>query len=386
MYKKLSVFIAACIGMAFFGIAFIVMGSVLPALSAKYALTSLEAASLVTFLPIGVLLGSLIFGPIVDRYGYRILMVASIIFTVVGLEGLSFLNNMHLLRVSIFLIGFGGGMLNGSTNALVSEISNDHTRSARLSILGACYGVGALLIPVLLGILSRYCSYETILTGSGIFMLLSTVYFLTIRFPKPLNPQQVPIRVMLKLIRQPILLIFSLFLFFQSGLEGLFNNWTTTYLTETVYNIHTEDIVFILTFFILGMTITRLLLSKILEYTLHFMVLLVSIVLAAGGVIGLMLAKSFIGIAVSVFICGCGLAAGFPVMVALIGSVYHYIPGTAIGFSLFIALSGNSILNYLTGLWTHRFGISVFPLSLIILLLLQVVIILTNKKIINTHS
>lgn len=32
MYKKNLVYAAACIGMAFFGIAFIVMGSVLPSL------------------------------------------------------------------------------------------------------------------------------------------------------------------------------------------------------------------------------------------------------------------------------------------------------------------------------------------------------------------
>ncbi|KAA6307903.1 MFS transporter, partial [termite gut metagenome] len=126
MYNKTSVYVAACIGMAFFGVAFIVMGSVLPALTAKYGLDSIQASSLVTFLPIGVLLGSLVFGPIVDKFGYRLLLISSIIITLTGLEGLSFINNLNILRICILFIGFGGGMLNGSTNSLVSDICNDN--------------------------------------------------------------------------------------------------------------------------------------------------------------------------------------------------------------------------------------------------------------------
>lgn len=386
MYNKLSVYIAACVGMAFFGVAFIVMGAVLPDLTLKYNLDSVAAASLVTFLPIGVLLGSLIFGPIVDRFGYRSLMIISILVTILGLEGLSFIDDRNLLRICIFLIGFGGGMLNGSTNALVADICDDSDRSAKLSILGACYGIGALLIPILLGTLSKRYSYETILMGTGIVMLLSIIYLLKIKFPAPTNAQGIPVKQMLQLVKQPLILILSLFLFFQSGLEGLFNNWTTTFLGSNAQDIASSDVVLTLTFFVLGMTLTRLLLSKLLGMVSHFNILLISVVVTAIGMMSLNYASSFILAAISLFLCGSGLAAGFPIMIGLIGSLYRETTGTAIGLALFIALSGNSILNYVIGHTTKLFGISSFPLSLIIILLLQTIIVIANRKTINSNS
>ena len=61
-YHKNLVFTAACIGMCFFGVSMITLGAVLPSLIAKLNLSGLQTTSLVTFLPLGMLAGSLIFG------------------------------------------------------------------------------------------------------------------------------------------------------------------------------------------------------------------------------------------------------------------------------------------------------------------------------------
>lgn len=60
MKKNTSVLIAGYLGMFFFGIAFLVMGAVLPSLSAEFNLTTEESALLVSFLPVGTILGSLL--------------------------------------------------------------------------------------------------------------------------------------------------------------------------------------------------------------------------------------------------------------------------------------------------------------------------------------
>lgn len=385
MYKKNLVYIAACTGMAFFGVAFIVMGSVLPSLTVKYDLDAVGASSLVTFLPIGVLLGSLIFGPVVDRFGYKILLIVSTVFTLLGLEGLSFLDNMNVLRFCIFLIGLGGGMLNGSTNALVSDISDDKDRSSKLSILGVFYGIGALGVPFLLGMLSKIYTYEIILQWTGGFMLLCALYFITIKFPEPKVKQGFPIKKAFGLIKEPLLLIMSFFLFFQSGMEGLFNNWTTSYLKGTT-SIEEGNIILTLTFFVLGMTVARLILSYLLQVVKHFRILIGGITIAMIGIIMLHYSSEFHTAAVSLFLTGFGLAAGFPIVVGLIGSVYKEATGTAIGLALFIALSGNSILNYIMGHISKTFDISSFPVFLAILLALQGIIVLMNSKTINYKS
>lgn len=110
-YHKNLVFTAACIGMCFFGVSMITLGSVLPSLVTKLELSGLQTTSLVTFLPIGMLAGSLIFGPIADRFGHKALLVPSCIIVLSGLEGLIFFESIPLLQISIVGIGLGGGIV-----------------------------------------------------------------------------------------------------------------------------------------------------------------------------------------------------------------------------------------------------------------------------------
>ena len=110
-YHKNLVFTAACIGMCFFGVSMITLGSVLPSLVTKLELSGLQTTSLVTFLPIGMLAGSLIFGPIADRFGHKALLVPSCIIVLSGLEGLIFFENIPLLQISIVGIGLGNQRL-----------------------------------------------------------------------------------------------------------------------------------------------------------------------------------------------------------------------------------------------------------------------------------
>ena len=119
--NKTFSFVAACIGMSFFGISMITLGSVLPDLTGKMLLNTLQASALVAFLPLGILIGSLIFGPICDHYGYKILFLFSCFSVLLGLMGLSFFLDIPLLQFSIFMIGLGGGVLNGETNTSVRD-------------------------------------------------------------------------------------------------------------------------------------------------------------------------------------------------------------------------------------------------------------------------
>lgn len=100
-YHKNLVFTAACIGMCFFGVSMITLGAVLPSLIAKLNLSGLQTTSLVTFLPLGMLVSSLIFGPIVDRFGHKALLVPSCIIVLLGMEGLAFFESVPLLQASI---------------------------------------------------------------------------------------------------------------------------------------------------------------------------------------------------------------------------------------------------------------------------------------------
>ena len=373
-FNVTRVYITACIGMSFYGIAFIVLGSVLPMLTLKYGLTELQSSSLVTLLTLGVLLASLIFGPIVDRFGYKRLLVVSTALLGVGLLGLSSSDKLTALQVCIFAIGLGGGVLNGETNALVAEIYEGRIQASRLSFLGVCYGVGALVVPLVLSVLSKIYSYEFILRWTSFIVLLCVALFGATVFPEPKQKQGFPIKDALKLLKQPTLLVLSFILFFQSGLEGLFNNWSTTFLTNG--SIQHDKALLALTALVLGMTLMRLLLSYLFRVVKIHQILCFGVALVFIGMILLNYSTSFAIATLSLFTVGAGLAGVYPIVIGRIGTIYREISGTAIGIALFVALSGNSILNYIMG----RFNIEAFPVFLLICLAIQTLLMVVGRK------
>jgi len=154
MQKNSLIFISACAGMLLFGISVITLGSVAQGLQEKFNLDAISSGTLFSILPIGILTGSLIFGPISDRYGYTFFLVFSSLCMFIGFQGIAYSSSMIILKICVFLFGFGGGAINGATNAVVSDISQSN-KGANLSLLGIFYAIGALGMPFILGALEN---------------------------------------------------------------------------------------------------------------------------------------------------------------------------------------------------------------------------------------
>ncbi|MDR0988352.1 MAG: MFS transporter [Prevotellaceae bacterium] len=371
-FNRTTVFIAACIGMCFFGISVITLGSLLPSLVAKLQLTgSLQTTTLATLLPLGMLGGSLLFGPIVDRYGHKALFLVSCCAVLLGLQGLAYFATILPLQLSIVLIGLGGGVLNGETNALVADIYDEADKGSRISLLGTFYGIGALGIPTLLSLLMAHYSFEHILQGIGAVMLAAVLFCATVRFPAPKQPQGFPIKEGLGLLKEKMLLLLSFILFFQSGVEGVSNNWTNLYLTQTSTALSAEQILMVLAGMMAGLTVARLALTLLFKHIRQEIILQVSLLVAALGFVLMSLTATFLPVLAGMVLVGVGLAATFPVVLGSIGSRYPTLSGTAFSVALVIALLGQTFLNALTGWLSQSVGIEVYPYITIVSLLIM---------------
>lgn len=368
-YSKKLVFTAACIGMCFFGVSMITLGAILPDLAAKLQLSNIESAGLVTFLPIGMLAGSLLGGPVVDRFGHKTPLLLSCLIVLLGVLGLSQLESVPLLQLSILGIGFGGGILNGGTNALVADISDEHEKGSKLSFLGVFYGLGALCIPTLLSTLSKHFSYDVILLGISVLLLLGVVYCASVRFPAPKCPQGFPIKEGLRLVKEKSVLLLCFILFFQSGIEGVCNNWSTSYFGQEA-GLETSDALMALTCMVVGLTLARIVLVAVFKRVKQEKVLVYSLLIAALGFVCLLLATNLWVAGAGMFLIGMGTASTFPVVLGELGSRYPHLSGTAISLALVIALIGQTLLNNLVGALPIAFYPVVMLVSIVIMILM----------------
>lgn len=348
--------------MLLFGVVIVSLGSVLPQVVMDLGLNEMGAGSLASILPAGILAGSLLFGPVADRYSYKYLLVFSSILVMAGLELIAMAEGLFTLQVAYLMIGLGGGALNGATNALVADLSaaRPGAGSANLSLLGVFFGIGALGVPALMAILYRYWDYRQILQMAGLTLLVPMGYFLFISFPHAKLDAPFSGGMIRKLVGDRTLLMFGLFLFFESALEGVITNWSTTFF-QADGNLDATSALSALSTYMLGLTLTRLVLAGTLRRFSPFTTLMVSLVIILAGVMLMSLLSSPVGLFAGMVLLGTGTAAGFPVILGYVGELYHQLRGTAFSIVMVMALTGNILFNYLVGLLARFLGIGIFP-------------------------
>ncbi len=357
-YNKTTLFISACCGLLLFGIALLTLGSVSQGLQQNFKLDKLEAGTLFAILPAGMLTGSLFFGPVCDRYGYKILLVSTCLLLAAGFTGIAYAPSTGWLRFSIFIFGLSGGVINGATNAVVADISGEY-KGANLSLLGVSFGIGALGLPFVLGILKQYYSYPIILSGAAVTAFGVALFYLLIRFPSPKITQGLPLKRSFGLLKDTVLLLIAFYLFCQSSLEAIVNNWTTTFLIERK-SLSESNALYALSTCVAGMTLMRLLTGTIFRKITAKRILLASFGLFFCGIILLQVTASFFTALSGVLLLGAGIAGGFPIMLGLVGSRYAALSGTAFSLVLVIAITGNILVNYLMGIVAETYGIQHF--------------------------
>jgi MFS transporter, FHS family, glucose/mannose:H+ symporter len=362
-------FACACLGLLTFGIVLTVLGSVLPSIMSRFEIDKAEAGSLFLLMSFGILAASLVFGPLVDRYGYKGMLLLAAVMIAIGLEWIAFASSMAALRLAILVIGFGGGVINGGTNALVADISSEG-RAANLNLLGVFFGVGAMGVPFALGMLIGRFSQTALIAGVGALVLIPIVAVAVASFPAPKHAQGFPIAAAGRLVRDPLLLLMGLMLFLESGMEITVGGWTSIFVSEELA-VPARDALIILSLYWMGMMLARLALGYILRRASAFVVLYSCLAIALTGALLLLTTRSVPTAALGVFTLGVGFAAMFPTVLGFIGDRYASLSGTAFSIAIAMALCGGMLLPYVAGLLGNRFGMrssfAIVPVALLIL-------------------
>jgi MFS family permease len=369
-YSKNLVFIACCAGLAFFGVTMLALGPVLSHLGEG-------ANALPATLSVGIIIGTVVFGPVVDKFGYKGLLIFGSIMALLGIQGLANLTAMSLLHVSMLMLGIGGGILNGETNALVAEIYDDKTRGGRLSLLGAFYCIGALLWTLLNYFIKG--KFTLPLNCVSVVMVVFIAFFFWIQFPKPKPYNNVSVKKTVGLLKYPALILFALLLFFQSGFEGITGNFTIRFL-ENAHGTATDAATLSLTWFTIGMLIGRLPLGYWMKKLGDSRTLYFYLSVAMAGVALLYFAPSSAWIYVATALIGFGAGATYPVVFNYLGGTFKELSGTVFSIAIFIALWGQFTFNKGIGILFDKEQFGYFPVALAFAVVMMLVLLPLAKS------
>jgi len=366
------VFASACIGILIFGISLITLGSVASDLQDQFGLDKISSGALFSILPVGILVGSLFFGPLADRYGYKMLLLVSGFLVFVGFQGIAYSGSLTLLRLCVLVFGISAGAINGATNAVVSDITETN-KSANLSLLGVFFAIGALGMPFVLGSLQTTFTFNQIVSAVGVLPLVAMLLFSVTKFPEPKQKEKFPIQKSISLLRNPTILLVGFFLACQSSFEGIINNWTTTYLSEKL-SVPGDKALYALTLYVIGMALMRIVIGGILRNLPTQKIMRTSFFLLLAGCYLLWWSGSYEFAVAGLILIGAGLAAGFPVMLGVIGSAFAELSGTAFSIVLTLALLGNMAVNFAMGVIAEAF--TIFHLTTVAFALTLIMIVL----------
>lgn len=370
MYNKNPVFIAACAGLAFFGVTMLALGPVLSHLGEG-------ANALPATLSVGIIIGTVIFGPVVDKFGYKWLLITGAALALFGIQGLAHLTAMPLLHTSMLLLGVGGGILNGETNALVSEIYDDQTRGGRLSLLGAFYCIGALLWTLLNYFIKD--NFTLPLNIVSVIMVVFIVFFITIQFPNPKPYTSVSFSKTIGLMKYPALILFAVLLFFQSGFEGITGNFTIRFL-EVTHGTAADAATLSLTWFTVGMFIGRLFLGNLMKKLGDSTTMYLYLCIALAGVALLYFASGIPLVYVATALIGFGVGATYPVVFNYLGRAFKEMSGTVFSIAIFIALWGQFAFNKATGILFDKEQFGYFPIALAFAIVMMLILLPIAKS------
>jgi fucose permease len=368
---------SAWAGIFVFGIVMAILGAILPSLFERIHFSKSEAGNLFFFMNLAMLGMSVVFGPVVDRFGYRIFLALCCLLVAVSFFMFTIAPTYSLLVAAALLLGVGGGGLNGGSNALTSDL-NPESRSAALNLLGIFFGFGALLIPFLIGTLLGSLGLNIILVIATVLSLIPFAIFLLLRFPAAKQAQGFPLRRAASVIRHPLLWLCGFLLFFQSGNEFTVGGWISTYLNEN-FRFSSMSASLVLAGYWGAMMVGRLAVSKkLVKVWKNETLILSSAVLALAGTTVVAAAPSGTLAALGVVLTGLGFAAIFPTTLAIAGEAFSDLTGTAFSVIFMVALAGGMTAPWLAGRVANASGlrsgfiIPVVGCAMIILLLLAI--------------
>jgi len=354
--RRRILFGGAATGIFVFGIVMAVLGTLfgLPAMRQRLKIDLSQQGNVFLLLYVGILLATLIAGPVIDSVGNKVILLTSAALVASGMAGFAYAHSFGSAAIPAVLLGLGGGGLNTSTNALVSDLY-DEDRGPMLNVLGIFYGIGALGIPLLAAVIAGHFPIAPQLLICAGLAGACALLFLGMQFPEASAAQSFSWREVVRVARFRGVLVLGFLLFCESGNEASIGGWTSTYAAEIGLGARTATLT--LAGYWAALMVGRLLVARILKDVGKRQLVLGSGLGALVGGAVLLASRLEVTLVAGVLLIGLSYAGVFPTVLAIAGDTYRKMTGTVFGLLFAIALVGGMSFPWAVGQISQRLGV-----------------------------
>jgi len=338
------------------GISTVLLGPLLPTLSARWSMNYSQAGALFPAQFLASTIAVIVSGMLMARCGYRFAMNAGLLLTGVSLALL--LTGPRILGI-ICIAGYGAGfgLTVPPSNLLVSEV-NPHRRSGALNTLNFCWSVGAVACPFLVAAAAN--SHHVPLFLDLVAALSIAVAIGIAAMPKrivepaPSGKSESKNAPAIDWLKPTVFIVAALF-FTYVGTETAFGGWVASY-AKSMGSITLAVSVMMPSFFYGSLTVGRLFAPMALRAIDEIRLAQIGVLIAAAGMAGLLFSHSTFTVAASSCIAGMGLASVYPITISLLAREFG--PGSSRIASVMFTVSnlGGSSLPWLVGVSSGQFG------------------------------
>lgn len=159
----------------------------LPLYAASFGANAFVIGLLGAAYPIMQIIGAPILGRLSDRYGRKPVLVASQVGTFIGFILMGVATALPLLFIARIIDGLSGANIS-TAQAVITDNTNEKTRTSGLALIGAAFGIGFTIGPVIafisLGLSgNNYQAPAFVAAGFSLLSLLLTAFWLKESLP-----------------------------------------------------------------------------------------------------------------------------------------------------------------------------------------------------------
>jgi fucose permease len=337
------------------GIATVLLGPMLPTLSARWSLNYSQAGALFTAQYLASTLAVALSGVMVARWGFRFAIKAGLLLMAAGVALLLAGPRMvGILCIAVY--GAGLGLAVPAANLLVAEV-NPGRRSSTLNLLNFFWSAGSVACPFLVAAAAKSHRVPlflaavagfAVLVAVGIAAMPSYIVEPSAKGTTTTKGPSIP-------WKRGVVYFFGALFFLYVGLENGFGGWVASY-AKSLGSLAPAVALMTPSFFYAALMLGRWLAPLFLRLTDEIRLVQAGLLIACAGMGGLVLSNGLRGVMVSASLAGFGLSYVYPITISLMSREFGPASSRIGSFMFTMSNLGGGLMPWMVGVSSNHFG------------------------------